>query len=168
MLPTDRESPGLGRGEEVKDSSGVIAPPPLIFAGGLVVGLLLGVAVQPPALPVMLAWPVGGLLILAGLALGFSFISAFRRAQTPVDPRQATRTIVTTGAYRFTRNPAYLGMALIYTGIALATGGTWALITLIPTLVLVDRGVIAREERYLEQKFGAEYTTLKTRVRRWL
>jgi len=75
---------------------------------------------------------------------------------------------VTTGAYRFTRNPAYLGMALIYTGIALATGGTWALITLIPTLVLVDRGVIAREERYLEQKFGAEYTTLKTRVRRWL
>ena len=107
-------------------------------------------------------------MVLAGLALGISFVAAFRRARTPVDGRRRTIAIVTTGPYRISRNPAYLGMALVYTGIALSTGATWALLTLIPTLILIDRGVIAREERNLERNFGEEYTRFKTRTRRWL
>lgn len=151
-----------------RDSPGVIAPPPLIYASGLVVGLGLGAVWRRLSLPTRVAGPVGAALIVAGLGLAASFVSAFHRAHTPVDPRQATTAIVTTGPYRLSRNPGYLGMALIYSGIAMFTSGLWAFLTLVPTLILVDRGVIAREERYLERKFGAEYLGYKARTRRWL
>jgi len=105
---------------------------------------------------------------VAGLALLASFNTSFQRRGTAVEPWKPTTAIVTTGPYRITRNPAYLGMALLYIGIALLADSLWALAPLPVVLVLIDRGVIAREERYLERKFGAEYVDYRSRVRRWV
>lgn len=149
-----------------RDSAGVIAPPPLIFLGGLALGIALDV-VLGGSVPDGL-WPLGVVVILAGVTLQGTFIAAFRRARTNIRPDRPTNTIVTTGPYRFTRNPAYIGMTLIFAGIAVVADTPWALVMLVPTLVVVDRGVIAREERYLEQKFGEAYLDYKSRVRRWL
>jgi protein-S-isoprenylcysteine O-methyltransferase Ste14 len=97
-----------------------------------------------------------------------TFVRAFGRAGTPMDPGSPSQAIVTDGPYRMTRNPAYLGMALTYTGIAIVSSAPWALVPLPVVIAVIDRGVIAREERYLERKFGARYTDYKRRVRRWV
>ena len=151
-----------------RDAPGVVAPPPLIYAGGIAVGLGLDAVLPSASLPRLLRTSLGWVLVVAGVVLLASFLAAFRRARTPVDPREATTTVVTSGPYRLSRNPAYLGLTLIYAGIAVLSQALWAFLALIVTLVVVDRGVIAREERYLERKFGAEYLRYKARTRRWL
>ena len=79
-----------------------------------------------------------------------------------------TTALVTTGPYRISRNPGYLGLALAYAGIAVLAHAVWVLAMLVPALVVVDRMVIAREERYLERRFGEQYSSYKRRTRRWL
>jgi protein-S-isoprenylcysteine O-methyltransferase Ste14 len=92
----------------------------------------------------------------------------FRRAGTHINPGEPATTLVTTGPYRLSRNPGYLGMAFAYSGIAVLSGALWALALLLPTLFLIDRGVIRREERYLERTFGDEYLRYRSRTRRWI
>jgi protein-S-isoprenylcysteine O-methyltransferase Ste14 len=150
------------------DTPGVIAPPPLIYLGTLGIGFGLDVAIGGAALPSTVARPAGAALIVAGVGLLGTFVSAFGRAGTPVDPYTPSEAIVTDGPYRLTRNPAYLGMALTYAGIAILANAPWALAPLPVAIAVIDRGVIAREERYLERKFGARYTDYKRRVRRWI
>ena len=163
--PLDRPAVNVPAEREGAD---VIAPPPLIYIAALAVGFGLNSMLPSPSIPKAVRRSAGGVLVLAGAAFGTSFIAAFRRARTPVDPRRPTTTIVTTGPYRVTRNPGYLGMALIDAGIAILTGALWIFVPLIPALILIDRGVIAREERYLERKFGTQYALYKARTRRWL
>jgi protein-S-isoprenylcysteine O-methyltransferase Ste14 len=151
-----------------RDAPGVIAPPPLIYLTGLGIGFALEALLPSASLPGALTWLLGGLLLVSGLALARSFVAAFRRADTAVNPGKPTTTIVTTGPYRVSRNPGYLGMALTYAGIAVLTGALWPLVSLVPVLILIDRGVISREERYLQNKFGEEYARYKSKVRRWL
>lgn len=167
-MPAESFEGHAGGEIEPRDAPGVIAPPPLIYLAGLAIGFGLEALVPSAGLPDALRWPLGAVLVLVGLGLGLSFGAAFRRADTAVDPRRPTTAIVTTGPYRLTRNPAYLGMALTYSGIAILAGALWPFASLVPTLILVDRAVIAREERYLERKFGAEYARYKTEVRRWV
>jgi protein-S-isoprenylcysteine O-methyltransferase Ste14 len=151
-----------------RDISGVIAPPPLIFLGGLGIGFALEALLPGSSLPDALAWILGGALLLAGIALLFSFERAFHRKQTAANPWRPTTAIATDGPYRLTRNPAYVGMAVVYVGIAVCSQALWALLPLPIVLAIIDRGVIAREERYLERKFGQEYVDYKPRVRRWV
>jgi protein-S-isoprenylcysteine O-methyltransferase Ste14 len=151
-----------------QDTAGVVAPPPLIFVAGLIVGFALEALLPGVDLPGLLQWGLGGLLILAGLALLLSFNTSFSRKGTAVEPWKPTTAIVTTGPYRFTRNPAYLGMALTYIGIAVTSSALWVLLPLPFVLAVIDRGVIAREERYLERKFGEEYLAYRRTARRWL
>lgn len=151
-----------------RDAPGVIAPPPLVYLAGLLLGLALQRRLPSPQARRAVTAPLGGAILLAGVGLAAMFLTAFWRAGTPVDPRRTTTALVTTGPYRFTRNPGYLALALVFAGIAVLTGGIWALLMLVPTLALIDRGVIAREERYLEGKFGDEYRQYRARVRRWL
>jgi protein-S-isoprenylcysteine O-methyltransferase Ste14 len=151
-----------------RDISGVVAPPPLIFLAGLAVGFALEALLPGSDVPDAVAWILGGALLLAGLALLFSFERAFTQKKTPANPWRPTTAIATDGPYRLTRNPAYLGMALMYIGIALCSHALWVLVPLPVVLAIVDRGVIAREERYLERKFGQEYLHYKRRVRRWI
>ena len=150
------------------DTPGVIAPPPLIFLGALGFGFGLHAVIGGDSLPSTVARPVGAGLIVAGAGLMGTFVRAFGRARTPVDPYTPSEAIVTDGPYRLTRNPGYLGMAFAYAGIAIAANAPWALVPLPVAIAVVDRGVIAREERYLERKFGARYTDYKRGVRRWI
>ena len=151
-----------------KDTAGVIAPPPLIYLSGLAVGFGLEALLPGGSLPAAVRWGGGGVLVLAGAALLASFNTAFTRKGTAVEPWKPTTAIVTTGPYRLTRNPAYLGMTLVYIGIAVLANALWVLVPLPVVLVVIDRGVIAREERYLERKFGREYIEYKACVRRWM
>ena len=150
-----------------RDSPGVIAPPPLIYIAGLPAGFALQRRLPAPRIARKVAAPAGAVLLVAGVALAASFITAFRHAKTPVDVRKAPTALVTTGPYRLTRNPGYLALALVSAGIALLSGALWPLFLLVPTVIVVDRGVIAREERYLERKFGGDYVEFTRRTRRW-
>ncbi len=90
------------------------------------------------------------------------------RAHTSPKPWLPTTTLVVGGPFRFTRNPLYLGMTLFYIGVAILAQALWAFVLLPFVLMIVQRGVIEREERYLERKFGTDYLRYKQRVRRWL
>jgi protein-S-isoprenylcysteine O-methyltransferase Ste14 len=151
-----------------RDSAGVVAPPPLIFLAGLAIGFALEALLPGSSLPAAVQWILGGLLLVAGLALLASFNTSFQRKGTAVEPWKPTTAIVTTGPYRLTRNPAYLGMTLVYAGIAVLAAALWALVPLPLVLLIIDRMVIAREERYLERKFGEEYLGYKRSARRWI
>lgn len=150
------------------DTAGVIAPPPLIFLSALGTGFWLSRRIGRGSVPLQARLPAGAAGLVTGAALMRSFVQAFAHAETPLDPYKPTAAIVTDGPYRLTRNPAYLGMTLAYTGICLLSDSPWALVPLPLAVAVVDRGVIAREERYLERKFGAHYLDYKRRVRRWI
>ena len=149
-------------------TAGVIAPPPAIFAAGLALGSLLQRIVPAPRLPGGVRRALGLPLVGLGLGLGVWAIRTMLQAGTPLEPSRPTTAIVSSGPYRLTRNPIYAGMAFLYTGLALVAGRLWALALLPGVLAVVQRGVIEREERYLEARFGDEYRAYRARVRRWL
>ena len=105
-----------------------------------------------------------------GLACGlFAWaIATITRAGSNVPSTLPTTTIVDTGPYRFTRNPIYLAMVLGLIGLAIAFNSLWLLLMLVPFALVIRYGVIAREEAYLERKFGDVYRSYRARVRRWL
>lgn len=106
--------------------------------------------------------------LVIGLVLGLLAAGLFNRAGTNVKPWRTTTSLVTGGPFRWTRNPMYLAFTLIYIGLAIAADSVMTLVLLIPVLLIIHTQVIAREERYLEGKFGDEYRSYKARVRRWL
>jgi protein-S-isoprenylcysteine O-methyltransferase Ste14 len=150
------------------DNPGVIAPPPLIYAGALAAGLLANRRYRIPFLPRPLPRTFGPSLIVGGLAVGLLGLRELRRAETNVDPSRPTTAIVTDGPYRFTRNPLYLSMTMIYGGISALANALPPIVLLPIILLLMRRGVIEREERYLERKFGDEYLEYKVRAPRWI
>ncbi|MEJ7814459.1 MAG: isoprenylcysteine carboxylmethyltransferase family protein [Rubrobacter sp.] len=150
------------------DNPGVIAPPPLIYAGALVAGLLANRRYHIPFLPRPLARTLGWPLVACGLAIGLLGFREMRRAETNPDPRKPATTVVTEGPFRFTRNPLYLGMTMIYGGISALANALTAALLLPIVLRLMRRGVIEREERYLERKFGDVYLQYKVRAPRWI
>ena len=91
-----------------------------------------------------------------------------RRARTSLDFRRPTIALVTTGPFRFSRNPSYLSLSLLYIGIGIAMDSIWVLAMIIPVVVVTHVTVIVREERYLERVFGEDYRRYKASVRRWL
>ena len=151
-----------------QDTPGVIAPPPLIYLTALVIGLGLGYLAPTPFLPRSLAYGLGAVLILIGAWIILSARRMMQRAGTPIRPTIPTTALVITGPFRFTRNPLYVGATLFYVGIAVAARSLWALALLLVVLAVMHRGVIDREERYLERRFGADYVRYKERVRRWI
>jgi len=153
-----------------KDHPGVIAPPPLIFICVLLLALAFDWLVSGPGfgLPYMARMLAGGLLCIGGLALILAAGKRFSDAGTNIQTRKPSTALVTTGIYRYSRNPIYLGMALIYVGLSLFADSILALAWLPLALIIMYNGVIRREERYLESKFGQEYRAYKRRVRRWI
>ncbi len=154
----------------VDHGAGVRFPPPLLYLGFLVLGVLVSVWYPLHVLPsAALAWTLGGVLAAAGALLGPVW-GAFtlRRAGTTLRPDKPSQKLVTSGPFRFSRNPLYLSLTLIYVGGALIANSAWALLLLIPVLFIMQRLVIRREETYLMDTFGAEYERYKRNVRRWL
>lgn len=147
-------------------SAGVKTPPPLIYAGFFLVGAALHWAWPWPLLfPNSMI--LGLVTVLAGFALVVFCAMAFRRAGTPLRPDLPTEALIEAGLYRFSRNPIYIGLTVIYLGAALAVASWWPLLLLPVLLALMNYGVILREERYLAAKFGDAYHEYRRRVRRW-
>jgi protein-S-isoprenylcysteine O-methyltransferase Ste14 len=150
------------------DSSGVRFPPPLIYVVGLVAGYLLERKYPVATLPRNLSIAGGIVLCVAGLLVIRSAARTVWKANSSIIPMRPTTAIVSEGVFQLTRNPMYLGMVVIYVGIALLIRSPWALV-LLPLVVLgVDRLVIAKEERYLRGKFGETYGNYCSKVRRWI
>ena len=155
----------------MQDYAEVVVKPPLLFAGALLIGCLLSWLIPiGPGLGAAngRALAVGGSLALAGLALGVLSIREFRRAGTSVVPGEPSTTLLETGPYRFTRNPIYIGLVILYFGLAIVLTSAWMLVLLIPVLIILQRGVVEREEAYLKAKFGQAYRQYQARVPRWL
>lgn len=150
------------------DNPGVIAPPPLIYAAALVAGLLANRVYPIPFLPRDLPRTPGLSLVAGGFLVGMLGFREMKRAGTNVDPYRPATAIVTAGPYRHTRNPLYVGMTMIYVGVSALANALPALLILPAVLRVMRRGVIEREESYLEGKFGDEYREYKERVPRWI
>ncbi|WP_132553670.1 methyltransferase family protein [Rhizobium azibense] len=152
-----------------RDSSGAAIRPPIAWALALIGGFALDWLYRLPFLPTaMPAGALGGIVFLAGLALLVWAAGTFRRAGTQIQTTRPTSTIVEEGPYRFTRNPIYIGMFLGLIGVAIAIDSLWLILVLVPFYLVIRYGVVAREEAYLERKFGDVYLAYKARVRRWL
>jgi protein-S-isoprenylcysteine O-methyltransferase Ste14 len=159
-------------GQQTNDAgtAGVIARPPLLFLGALALGFILDHLVPLPiAIPrTDLHRVIAGILVVIGIAVFGAGIRNFAGAGTPVQGTKPTRALVTTGIHRWTRNPIYVGMFLIFAGIAVAVRSPWIAILVLPLAIIMRYGVVAREEAYLERRFGDAYRAYKASVRRWL
>jgi protein-S-isoprenylcysteine O-methyltransferase Ste14 len=172
--------PPGGREQPVQidqDSPRVRFPPPLIYLGALLLGIAVdkligtrsGLArLHGLGLRAEVRIWVSVAMLTAGLIIGLFAAGLFRRAGTDVKPWRSSTALVTDGPYRWTRNPMYLGMTFVYVGLAIAADSLAALLLLIPVVIIIKTQVIAREERYLEGKFGEEFRAYAARVRRWL
>lgn len=158
----------MGADGQASDTAGIRVPPPLFFVGAFAAGVALELAfpLAAPPLAVRIAAGVAGLV--AWLVLDGAATLSFRRAGTSPIPFKPSTELVTDGPYRWSRNPMYLGMALLHAGLAVAFAVIWALILLPLAVLAVDRHAIAREEPYLEHRFGDAYRDYRGRVRRWI
>ena len=155
---------------DARGIAGVIAPPPLIFLGFLTLAAILEAVVPMPTT----AWfpyvryVAGTALFIIGLLIGIAGVQGLRAFGTNISTDLPATALVVDGIYRWSRNPLYLAMTLAYVGLAIAAGSAWAIMLLIPLLVVMNIGVISREEQYLEREFGDAYRAYNSRVRRWL
>ena len=151
-----------------KDNPGVIAPPPLIFlcflAAGYYINRLYPIPVMERPLGVIIA---GIFIVYACLTAGLAFYYMIKTG-TNVDVRKPTKAIVTVGVYSYTRNPMYLSMVILLIAFTFLANALWIAISIPFFIVIMQKGVIEREEAYLENKFGEEYLRYKNRVRRWI
>lgn len=117
--------------------------------------------------PVSLQY-VGLFLTFIGFLLGIGAFIEFRKAHTTLDPHGSAKQLVTSGIYRFTRNPIYLGFLLMVIGLPLNSGLIWGIVMAPLYIMMMTRLVIEREEAYLEKKFKEQYESYMSRVRRWI
>jgi protein-S-isoprenylcysteine O-methyltransferase Ste14 len=155
----------------VRDTAGVIAPPPLLALAAVVLGLLLDWLAPAYLLTVVLSWGtrilLGIELIAAGLALMIFARRAFLAAGTNVEPWKPSTAIVTTGIFGWLRNPMYVGGTAFLLGLAILLASDWMVVMTVILALVLHFGVIKREERYLEAKFGDVYRRYKETVPRY-
>lgn len=154
----------------VTDGPGVRFPPPLVYVAGLALGIAVGRFLNLPDLGFRpnIRNLLGGVIVLAGLVVSFASAGLFLRRGTAIIPYKPATSLVTSGIYRWTRNPMYVSLALIYAGLAVLLNSLPALVLLPLVLATIQLQVIAREEAYLERAFGDDYLVYKNRVRPWI
>ena len=153
--------------EIIKDNPGVIARPPRLYLGALAIGLLVDWAWPVAVIPTAYQFALGGICGATGLTILFQAMRQFQAQGTNVPTNQPATALVTDGAYLYSRNPIYVGLSFLYFGVVLAVDSVWVLGLLVPLLVVMRYGVINREERYLETKFGQPYAEFKRVTPRW-
>jgi protein-S-isoprenylcysteine O-methyltransferase Ste14 len=156
------------RSDPPRDAPGVVAFPPLLYTAALGIGLLLHWLAPRHPLPATAARLLGAVFVVGSAGLARWGERTMRRAGTNVDPRQPALELVVEGPFRYSRNPLYLALTGLYLGITLLVNAVWPLVLLVPLLAILRWGVIGREERYLEAKFGEPYRAYRARVGRWL
>jgi len=154
---------------KVEDSHVKVVPAPVIFLIFIVLGLALNWILPLPILTNLLVVRVAGLLVVSvGFFVGGIAVVEMRRVHTSPNPHKPVTTLVEAGVFRYSRNPVYLAMFVIYIGIAICINVLW-LIFLFPVLLWsVGNWVVKSEEDYLERRFGDVYREYKKRVRRWI
>jgi protein-S-isoprenylcysteine O-methyltransferase Ste14 len=153
---------------EPSDSPGVRVPPPAFYALAILGGYVLNRRWPLPLANGRAALAVATALTVASLALMISSIGNFRRSRTSIVPIRPATALVISGPYRFTRNPMYVGLAVLTVALGIFMNSWWPIVLLIPVLIAVRAFVIAPEERYLNRRFGADYVGYTQRVRRWV
>jgi protein-S-isoprenylcysteine O-methyltransferase Ste14 len=155
--------------DDAADTAQVIIRPPVAWGLAIIAGLalnwLLPLSFLPADLPAGL---LGAMVFVLALALAAWAIVTITRAGSNVPTSLPTTAIVESGPYRFTRNPIYLGMFLGLIGLAIVFDNLWLLMMLVPFALVIRYGVVAREEAYLQRKFGDVYRGYRSRIRRWL
>ena len=151
-----------------QDNPGGWVPPPLTYLLTLLLGLVLDRRFHVPFLPHGVARVLGWPLVGGGMALATWFIRTMRGADTTLEVNKPVSSLVQDGPFRYSRNPGYLSLAMIYAGIAIRRNALLAIVLLPLLVVVTQRELIEREERYLERTFGEEYLAYKRRVRRWV
>jgi len=154
--------------DDQRDNPGIKVPPPLIYLLPLHFGLLLDkrrhISFLPRGLVRIIGWP----LIGCGVLIAGWWRKTMREADAPVRTDRPVPRLTTEGPFGYSRNPAYLSLAVTYAGIAALRNSLWAIHFLPLVVYVIQREVIVREERYLERTFGEEYLVYKGRVRRWV
>ncbi|MGH2571643.1 MAG: methyltransferase family protein [bacterium] len=151
-----------------KDVPGVVAPPPVLLLGAILVGVGIQRLAPIPLVPGGAPAAIGALVVAASLALAAASIREFRRAGTAFETRKPATALVTRGPYRRTRNPIYLAFLCLQLGIALLANSAWIAAMIAPLAAVLHVGVILREERYLSRRLGPAYDAYRASVRRWL
>lgn len=156
---------------QTRDNAGVVAPPPLLALVAVALGLLLDYVAPAYLLDVLLSWGtriiLGIELIAAGLALIMIARRTFQAAGTRVEPWKPSTTVVTTGVFAWLRNPMYVGGTAALIGLAILLASNWMVVTTVILALVLHFGVVKREERYLEAKFGDAYRAYKAHVPRY-
>lgn len=151
-----------------KDNPGVKVPPPIIFIGfglfGVLINYLNPLTIIGPSWLIYL-----GVLIFIGSFLGFGYmINFYKKNETEIEPTKTTSKIITSGLYRYSRNPVYIILCAGPVGLGLIFMTYWAMFAFIPALIVIYFTAIKKEEQYLEKKFGQGYLDYKKKVRRWI
>jgi protein-S-isoprenylcysteine O-methyltransferase Ste14 len=151
------------------DHPGVIAMPPFLY-----LGMFLAAVVAQWLVPLRI-FPTTAVAVTLGLTLAVVAIAVARwgrrtmtAAGTNVRPTRPATTVVTSGPFRYSRNPLYVALTLLYVGLITAVNTWWGVVLLVPLLVTMHFGVVRREERYLDRKFGDSYRAYRARVRRYV
>jgi len=155
--------------EQEQQTPDVRLIPPLVYAVSLIIGLGIEQLLSLVSIP--WTWRVGPAVVLIALAglLIAPTVMRFRKADTPfADFRKPTTILITDGPYRYSRNPTYLSLTLLYLGGGVLFSSAWVCVLVVPTLLIIDVAVVQKEEQHLESQFGKEYLRYKNAVRRWL
>ena len=153
---------------EASSGPGIRIPPPVIYVAALAIGFVLNYLWPLSPLSGSSRYVIGSVVPLVGGLIMPLVLRRFRRAGTTFDVRKPASALITEGPYRFSRNPSYVSLTLLYLGIGILLNNGWILILVAPVFLVMDLWVVRREERHLEAKFGEEYLRYKVAVRRWL
>ena len=143
-------------------------PPPVIFGIAFLAGLGINFVYPVPTMPLLFQLLFGVAVVTAGVLLIRSSMRSIDDAGTTYDPYAASTSLVTSGIYRYTRNPGYLGLAVILFGLALMIDSPWIAASNVAAIIITTQFVIKLEEEKLERTFGHEYRDYLSQVRRWI
>ena len=153
---------------DATSGSGVRIPPPVFYLAALAIGIAFEYLWPLPFFACASRYVIGSVFVVVSIAIMPPVLRRFRRVGTPFDVRKPASALITDGPYRFSRNPTYVSRTLVYLGIGILLGYSWVLVLVLPVLAVMDRWVVASEERHLEAKFSSQYLRYKSAVRRWL
>jgi len=149
------------------DNPGVVALPPVLYGVAFLVVLVVRSLWPMPIFPAAYLWP-GLTVAVIGIGIAIWGRRTMRAAGTNINPSLPALAIVQSGPFRYSRNPLYLALTLLFLGLTLAVNTWWGIVVLVPLASVMHVGVVLREERYLDQKFGEAYRQYRSRVRRYL